>query len=771
MTDIPVPGDYDGDGTLDTAFWRTAEGSWLIQPSSGGQQRVVQFGKDGGLPVPCDFDRDGKMDLAIWRPSDRMVRVRPSSDLPDWALLPPHDGEVPKPADYEALIKFAYALFDLTPRLEAVGRRDEAPAAARESIQVFLRLAARSGELNSAAFLSRVVRLAEHLPASEAVAPAQDAVTILRRLADADPTNLDYRVQLASGLHSLTTFLQAAGRPSEAATAASEAEATDHRIVALQTVPAALERFGYGGPGGTATGDLLRRYGAVWDLRLDGRPFNDQLVTVAESLKGRFCGVPDHLDDHGGLVTKTAGPAIGHWSRGNLTWSTFSTGSGMSVADVQDTIRRALTEWESVLRPKFFNFRLVSSEGDIRIRFGGEEISEKFTAEGGVLASALAPEEGYIRFDSHEKWNTPGRPLFPIALHEIGHALGLAHSSDPNSLMYPMSPDVKEIDDESKRRLREIYLWSSQAYTGSRSADRPSLAVTMSQFSFNRTFERLFMAWRGDGRDTLWWSERDELNHIWLPQQEASDFGSTHGPALTSVPDKDRTESLYMAWKGAQGDSGIWYAAKRPDDPQWGIQQSVPNVGTSCGPTIAWFNDRLHLAWKGVDDLNIWHSSLGPDGWEKQQAILGVSTSGSPHLLAVGARLYLFWRGAEIDGNDNVYYSWLDNGPNSIWHAQRIVQYATFEMGGSEWNPIGSSHGPSATVHGDRITLAWKGARDDHGLWFTQYEGEEFQFSGQILIPNVGSSVGPAIASCFGRLHMVWRGIHPETGIFYSSLG
>ena len=116
MPDVPVPGDYDGDGTLDTAFWVTPGGNWFIQPHSGGQQRVVQFGQDGDIPVPSDFDHDGKADLAVWRPGDRMLRVRPSSGVPDWALPIPQDGEVPRPEDHDALTLFAYALFALALR-------------------------------------------------------------------------------------------------------------------------------------------------------------------------------------------------------------------------------------------------------------------------------------------------------------------------------------------------------------------------------------------------------------------------------------------------------------------------------------------------------------------------------------------------------------------------------------------------------------------------------------------------------------------------------
>jgi len=61
-----VPGDYNGDGTSDSAFWNPTDGKWYIRSSDGS---VIANGKQYGAstmtPVSMDYDKDGTYDLAL----------------------------------------------------------------------------------------------------------------------------------------------------------------------------------------------------------------------------------------------------------------------------------------------------------------------------------------------------------------------------------------------------------------------------------------------------------------------------------------------------------------------------------------------------------------------------------------------------------------------------------------------------------------------------------------------------------------------------------
>lgn len=91
--DVPVPGDYDGDGKPDIAVWRPSNGMWYFKHLGGHEQ----WGARDDIPVASDYNGDGKTDVAVWRPRNGMWYFKHCCAHQAWGA----PSDIPVPSDYD----------------------------------------------------------------------------------------------------------------------------------------------------------------------------------------------------------------------------------------------------------------------------------------------------------------------------------------------------------------------------------------------------------------------------------------------------------------------------------------------------------------------------------------------------------------------------------------------------------------------------------------------------------------------------------------------
>jgi hypothetical protein len=140
-----------------------------------------------------------------------------------------------------------------------------------------------------------------------------------------------------------------------------------------------------------------------------------------------------------------------------LTFSLDLEGSPLHQVEVYEAFRAALEAWA---RSAALSLREVESGGQISLRFGHAAGCPYSFGAGAYAHGFYPPDLGYhmagqIHLNPAADWTRID--VASVIMHEIGHALGLPHSVDPEDLMYPWYKGHRRLSMGDQFAIAQLY--------------------------------------------------------------------------------------------------------------------------------------------------------------------------------------------------------------------------------------------------------------------------------------------------------------------------
>ena len=444
---------------------------------------------------------------------------------------------------------------------------------------------------------------------------------------------------------------------------------------------------------------------------------------------------PGGYGTSGGVVT---------WSFAALNYSGyFISFEGLLSAPMQSLVRSAFDRWETVVN---INFVEVVESASASIRLGMDSIDGSGSTIGearwsyffGGAGEANHFAQAEIRFDNAEGWylnsvnqivSSGGSDFFALALHEIGHAIGLDHAAGNLEVMNAISSSsIHDLFPGDIAGGRAIYGTPGAKDNG----------------DFN-----------GDARaDVLWRGQAGEVTMWQMSGSQVAASGNMGNPGVywtvADTGDFNGDGRADILWRGLQGEVTTWQmsgsqvaASGNLGNP--GAYWTVANTGDFNG------DGRADILWRGErGEATLWQM----DGAQ----VLSSGNLGNPGT---------YWTAAgtgDFNGDGRADILWRgQKGEVTLWQMNGSQVLANGNMGnpGTYWAVAGTGD-----FNGDgRDDVLWRGQKGEVTLW--QMNGA--QVAANRTLANPGSYWTVADTDDFngdGRADILWRGQNGEVGIW-----
>jgi acylphosphatase len=430
------------------------------------------------------------------------------------------------------------------------------------------------------------------------------------------------------------------------------------------------------------------------------------------------CGVPDMPVPQGAPRFVAQG---NRWAGPNVSYTFSNFSPDLTTAQARAALRGAFDRWSAVTQ---LNFIENPAGGDVRIGWysgnHGDGAANAFDGISGRLAHCFYPPPnggdiaGDCHFDEAETWSvsTPptGTDLPTVALHELGHGLGLDHSEDTSAVMYAYyGGPRRELTADDITGIQSIYgarfRWASRG---------------------GAIFDPV-VATNADGRLEVFARGTDgALWHIWqkAPNSTWSSWASLGGWIVNPVVASNADGRMEVFAQGADG--ALWHIWQTKPNNGWSGWASLGGVLSSPVAVGRNKSGRLEVFVRGTDGA-LWHIWQKPQisAWAGWASLGGVIVGGPVIAANADGRLEAFVRGTD----------------NALWHIWQKTPDGTW----SGWATLGGIIAdPSVGQNADgRLEVFVRGA--DKALWHIWQTKPNNGWGGWVTLS--GQLIGGPVAS------------------------